>query len=116
MADPIQFDRKPYIVSYIDMDGNPQKIRRVPPPKLHDALPTDKVELSRTHSDDFERGDVVTVKTISPRQPNTLKVENADGKTVFIGYNEMFVKEKMASRDGTPPERMPERSKYLLWP
>jgi hypothetical protein len=116
MADPVQFERKPYIVSYIDNEGKLQKIRRVPPPKLHDAMPTDQVELTRKHSDDFNKGDVLTVKSISPRQPNTLKVENSNGQTTFIGYNEMLVKDKLFSKDGTPPERMPERSKYLLWP
>jgi hypothetical protein len=116
MADAIQFDRKPYIVSYVDNEGKQQKIRRVPPPKLHDAMPTDKVELTRKHSDDFDKGDILTVKSISPRQPNTLKVENADGKSTFIGYNEMLLKEKIFSKDGTPPERVPERLKYLLWP
>jgi hypothetical protein len=116
MADPVIFDRKPYIVSYIDNDGKQQKIRRVPPPKLHEALPTDKVELTTMRSDDFAKGDVVTVKSISPRQPNTLKVENSAGNTTFIGYNEMVVKEKLQARDGIPPERMPDRTKYLLWP
>lgn len=116
MADPIQFDRKPYIVRYLDQDGNQQQIRRVPPPKLHDALPTDKVELKKRLSDDFQEGDVLTVKSINPRSPNTLKVENEDGKVTFISSYDMFLKDKMAARDGLQPEQLPERNKYLLWP
>jgi hypothetical protein len=116
MADPIQFDRKPYIVRYTDQDGKPQTLRRVPPPKLHDALPTDKVELTKTRSDDFEAGDVLTVKNINPRQANTLQVENSDGQTTFINHYEMFLKEKMAARGDVPAEQLPERNKYLLWP
>jgi len=116
MADPIQFDRKPYFISYVDAEGVQQKIRRVPPPKLHDALPTDRVELTRKHSDDFKDGDVMTVVGVSPRQPNTLKVQNADGQTTFISHYDMLLKEKRSMRDGIPPERLPERNQYLLWP
>jgi hypothetical protein len=116
MANEIIFDRKPYIVSYTDQAGKLQKIRRVPPPKLHEALPTDKVELTRKHSDDFDTGDVVTVKSINPRHANTLKIENSDGKTAFISYFEMNLKEKIAPRGGVSPEQTPERNQYLLWP
>ncbi len=116
MADPVQFDRKPYIVSYVDADGVQQKIRRVPPPKLHDAMPTDQVELTCKHSDDFKDGDVLTVVGVSPRQPNTLKVENAAGQVTFISQYDMLLKEKKAMRDGLTPERLPERNQYLLWP
>ena len=116
MADPIQFDRKPYIVTYVDTEGVQQKIRRVPPPKLHDAMPTDRVELTRIRSDDFKDGDMLTVVGVSPRQPNTLKVENAAGQTTFISHYDMLLKEKKAMRDGVSPERLPERNQYLLWP
>jgi hypothetical protein len=116
MTDSIKFDRRPYTVSYIDSEGQQQKIRRVPPPKLHEALPTDKVELTRRHSDDFPLDDEVTVKSISPRQPNTLKVENAEGQTTFVSYSDMKLKEKLTAQDGIPLERLPERNKYLLWP
>jgi hypothetical protein len=116
MADEIIFDRKPYTISYMDQEGNQQKIRRVPPPKLHEALPTDKVELAKKHSDTFDAGDVVTVTAINKRHANTLKVENADGKTTFISYTEMFLKDKNAPRNGVNPRDEPERSQYLLWP
>lgn len=116
MADEIVFSRKPYVISYTDQEGKLQKIRRVPPPKLHEALPTDKVELTRKHSDTFDTGDVVTVSSINPRHANTLKVQNSDGKTAFISYFEMFLKEKRAARDGVLPENLPENNEYLLWP
>lgn len=116
MADPIQFDRKPYFVSYIDTEGKQQKIRRVPPPKLHDALPTDKIQLTKKRSDDFNEGDIVTVSSINPRHANTLKVENKDGQTTFVDYYDMVLKEKRAARGGIPAEQLPERNKYLLWP
>jgi hypothetical protein len=116
MADEIVFNRKPYVVSYVDQEGKLQKIRRVPPPKLHEALPTDKVELTRKRSDVFDTGDVVTVTSINPRHANTLKVENSEGKTTFISYFEMLLKEKRAPRNGVLPEDQPENNKYLLWP
>ncbi len=116
MADEIKFDRKPYTISYMDQDGKQQKIRRVPPPKLHEALPTDQVELTRKHSDSFDTGDVVTVTSINPRHANTLKVENEDGQTTFISYFEMFLKDKIAARNGVLPQNDPVRNKYLLWP
>jgi hypothetical protein len=122
MSDAIKFDRKPYTISYTDSEGNLKKIRRVPPPKLHNALPTDKVELTRKHSDQFRAGEEVTVKSINPRHPNTLKVENADGETTFINHYEMFLKEKItrntpASSAESSDEEIPsDRNKYLLWP
>ena len=116
MADEIVFSRKPYTVSYVDQEGNLQKIRRVPPPKLHEALPTDRVELTSKHSDDFDTGDVVTVKSINPRHANTLKVENSKGQTTFVSYFEMFLKEKKVARGGVAIKDQPENNEYLLWP
>jgi hypothetical protein len=119
MADPIKFDRKPYEIKYVDQDGKQQTIRRVPPPKLHSALPQDKVELTKTLSDHFENGDELAVKSINPRHPNILKVENAQGQSTFISHYDMLLKERLAPRgeNGTvTPEQFPERNKYLLWP
>lgn len=116
MADPIQFDRKPYFVTWKDESGELRKIRRVPPPKLHEALPTDIVELSNKRSDDFKEGDAVTVKHINPRHPNVLQLQNSEGQTTFANYFDVKLKEKIAPRDGVPREQAPERNKYLLWP
>ena len=116
MADPIVFDRKPYFVTWKDQDGNMQTIRRVPPPKLHDALPPYVVELTADRSADFRKGDQVTVKHINPRHPNVLQVEDGDGHTTFMNYFEVNLKEQVAMRDGVPPEARPERNKYLTWP
>lgn len=114
--DPIVFDRKPYVISYTDHKGEKQTIRRVPPPKLHEALPTDKVEILTKHSDDFDRGDVVKVKNINPRHPNTLQVETSDGKTAFLNYRDILLDEMIAPRKGVEVRDLPEQTKYLNWP
>ena len=123
MASPIRFDRKPYIISYVDTDGQQKKIRRVPPPKLHSAMPTDRVELKTRKSDHFRDGEVVTVKHISPRQPNVLQVENEDGQTTFISHYEMVLKDKITESTGIQSnsgsqteESAPVSSGYLDWP
>lgn len=116
MADPIQFDRKPYFVTWKDQNGDMQKIRRVPPPKLHEALPEDIVKLTRKRSDDFPEGAELTVKHIANRHPNTLQLIAEDGKTTFVNYTDIEIKERRAARDGMQPEELPERNRYLLWP
>ncbi len=123
MSSPIRFDRKPYTVSYVDADGKQQHIRRVPPPKLHTAMPTDVVELKRRKSDHFMDGDKVTVKHINPRHPNVLKVENSNGDTTFISYYEMEIKQKIANtmgvRDASPDSEESSETidnSYLDWP
>jgi hypothetical protein len=116
MADPIVFDRKPYTISWKDDKGDIQKIRRVPPAKLHEGLPTDVVELTRARSDDFKEGDKATIKNINPRHPNTLQLVNEEGLTTFVSYRDVVLKEKLALRDGMRPEELPERNRYLNWP
>ena len=122
MSSPIKFDRKPYTITYTDQNGEQQKIRRVPPPKLHDALPGDRVDISVTKSDDFEKGDAVTIKHINPRHPNVVQVQRSDGKTTFLNFNEFKFDAGSAgasgsnnSGAGTAAER-PINSRYLLWP
>lgn len=116
MADPIQFDRKPYFVSWKDENGDIKRIRRVPPPLLHEALPTDIVKLTKAKSDDFKKGDVVTVKHINPKHPNVLQIVNSDGQTSFVDYTDMNIKEKRALRNGMDPQDLPANNRYLLWP
>jgi hypothetical protein len=116
MSDAVKFDRKPYTISWRDAEGEIQKTRRVPPPKLHEALASDKVELTKSRSDDFMKGEVTVVKHINPRHPNVLKVMNDDGQTTFVGYNEIELKEKIAPHDGISPIDTPARNKYLRWP
>ena len=124
MSAPIKFDRKPYVISYVDSQGQQQKIRRVPPPKLHSAMPTDRVELKTRRSDHFRAGDEVTVKRINPRHPNVLQVENDDGQTTFISHHDMIFEQKNgekpsiqspSSRD-EPEDESPISSSYLDWP
>jgi hypothetical protein len=120
MTDSIKFDRKPYIVHYVDQEGKQQSIRRVPPPKLHTAMPTDKVELTKKLSDNFDAGDELTVKSINPRHANILKVENGQGQTTFISHYDMKVKDKIAPRleseAAASGEDIPIQNDYLLWP
>jgi hypothetical protein len=123
VSSPIRFDRKPYIVSYVDADGKQQRIRRVPPPKLHTAMPEDVVELKRRKSDHFIDGDSVTVKHINPRHPNVLKVENDQGQTTFISHYEMVLKQKIANTRDVRDDSIEDQdstpnidSSYLDWP
>jgi len=120
VADPIKFDRKPYTVSYTDQNGVKQTIRRVPPPKLHAALPGDRVDITTTKSDDFRSGDSVSVKHINPRHPNVVQVQTADGRTTFLNFNEfrlngVDIQESGSSGSNKSFERT-QSSKYLLWP
>ena len=119
MTDAIKFDRKPYTIAYTDQDGKQQSIRRIPPPKLHSAMPKDKVELTKKLNDDFQEGDELTVKAINPRHANVLKVENSKGQMAFISHYDMKLKDKLAPRGENgeiTPEQFPERNQYLLWP
>jgi hypothetical protein len=114
--DPIRFSRVPYTVTYQDLAGKIQTIRRVPPPKLHDALPTDIVELTQKHSDDFEAGDEAEVQYINPKHPNVLQIRNGKGDTAFIDYFDMNLIDEVAPRAGVDPRDKPQNNRYLLWP
>lgn len=124
MSAPIRFDRKPYFISYVDSQGQQQKIRRVPPQKLHNALPTDRVELRTRRSDHFNAGDEVTVKRINPRHPNVLQVENDEGQTTFITHYDMVFEQKngetpsiqSSSSHMQSDEEPTISSSYLDWP
>lgn len=114
----IKFDRTPYKISYVDLKGNQKTIRRVPPPKLHDMLPTDVVELTMKKNDDFDAGDKFTVKHINPRHPNVIQIDDGDGNATFVPYFDLELREKVARREGESgaPYEAPERNRYLLWP
>ncbi len=116
MADEIKFDRAPYKVTYVDLHGEKKTLRRVPPAKLHDALPTDVVRLDRKRSDDFQAGQDYEVAGISPRQPNVLQLKRTDGQTTFVEYFDTTLKEEVAVREGVDPRDRPQNNKYLLWP
>ncbi len=119
--DSVKFDRKPYFVHYTDSaTGERKSIRRVPPPKLHSALPGDVVELTSKKSDDFDAGDRFTVKHINPRHPNVLQIKDDDGKTTFVNWFEARLDEMVAPRAegqaASEPGVLPIKSDYLLWP
>ena len=54
--DGVSNDRKPYFVSWKDAQGQMQRIRRTPPPKLHDINAGDEATLDRRLGDDFPSG------------------------------------------------------------
>src|SRR5262245_13551200 len=114
--DAIKFDRTPYTVTYKDLKGETQKIRRVPPAKLHEALPTDIVRLDRKRSDDFDEGGEFEVKSISPRQPNVMQLQGDNGLTTFVDYFDVTLTEEVAPRAGVDPRDRPMNNRYLLWP
>ena len=112
----IQFNRKPYTVSYMK-DGVLKKIRRRPPPKLHEMLPKDEVTLTRKKNDDFQVDDSFKVKHINQRHPNVLQLENDDGQTTFVDYYDLKIERKLGERPGGQNALdLPENTEYLLWP
>jgi hypothetical protein len=116
MADEIRFSREPYTVQYRDLNGQMQSIRRVPPPKLHGALPEDTVELTHKKSDDFPAGGEFEVSAINPRHPNVLQLKNDQGQTTFVEYFDTNLVEENAAREGVAPRDRPVNNRYLLWP
>lgn len=116
MSNAIKFDRKPYTVTYMDLKGEKQTIRRRPPAKAHSMLPKDIVTLNSKRNDDFDVGDEFAIKNIAPRQVNTLQLEGDDGKTTFVNYFDVQLEEKVALRDGVDPKDAIENNEYLMWP
>jgi hypothetical protein len=112
----IRFSRAPYKVTYKDLQGEVKTIRRVPPPKLHDVLPTDVVSLSRQKSETFQEGDEFEVKHINPRHANTLQLVDADGATTFVDHYDVVLEEEVAPRPGVDPRDKPVNNRYLTWP
>lgn len=115
MSQSIQFSRRPYKISYYK-DGVQKTIRRVPPPKLHDILPQDVVELKTRKNDDWPGGDEYTVRHINPRHPNTIQLEDDDGNTTFVSHYDLELTEEVAARAGKRFQDVPRNNKYLLWP
>ena len=116
MSDPIRFSRRPYTIQYRDQEGNMQTIRRRPPRKLHEALPTDVVTLNHKKGEDFGEGDEFKVKHINPRHPNILQLENSDGKTTFVPFFDVDLEERVAMGEGVEPRDSRPRNRYLIWP
>lgn len=113
---PIRFSRAPYTVTYKGLDGETHKLRRVPPPKVHDMLPTDIVSLNQGRSHEFAAGDEVEVKHINPRHANVLQLVNDDGRTTFVDYYDLTLEEEVAPRAGGDPRDRPKNNRYLTWP
>lgn len=111
----VRFNRAPYNVTYYK-DGVKQTIRRVPPPKLHEAVPDDLVSLKRGKNADFKEGDEFTVKHINPRHPNVLQLTNDEGQSTFVDYYDMNLEEMRGKRNGIEAIDLPINNRYLLWP
>lgn len=88
--------------------------KRRPPPKLHDMLPTDKVELKFKKNEDWDSGEELTVKSISDRSPNVVQIKNEEGESTFVSSIDLNLVEEQAYRPGKSKEQ--RSSKYLLWP
>lgn len=112
----IRFSRKPYTITYKDQQGEIQKIKRRPPPKLHEALPTDVVELTTRKNSDWQEGGEFQIKHISRLQPNTIQLVNEEGQTTFVPYYDVRLEKKVAPRGGVPIQDQPIQNRYLLWP
>lgn len=112
----IRSNRAPYTVTYQDLKGETRTIRRVPPAKLHEALPQDIVTLTTRHNAVFEEGEDFTVKHVNPRHPNTLQLIDGDGATAFVEYHDIVLKDEVASRPGGDPRDQVRNNRYLTWP
>ena len=112
----IRFSRKPYTITYKDLrSGELRQIKRRPPPKLHDILPTDQVELLRSKNEDWQEEGIYTVKHINPRHPNVIQVMDEDLGTTFVDYFDLEIDEKVAFRGGDSRDD-PRYNRYLTWP
>lgn len=112
----IEFSRKPYKVTYRDLEGNMQTIRRVPPPKLHDMLPKDIVKIESKKNDDWNKGDEFAIKGINPRQPNTVQLQKENGDYTFMSFYDLSLEERIGSRKYANPADDPVLNEYLIWP
>ena len=111
------FSRKPYRVVYTDFHtGKLVSVIRRPPEKIHDMLPTDKVELTSARSEDWVEGKEYTVKYISSRQPNTLQIQDEDDRTTFVSSYDLLLRGKVAYRQAAHRADDPVKNEYLLWP
>ena len=112
----IYFRRKPYNTFYKDFHtGEVKKIKRRPPPKLHNMLPTDVVELKSKKNQDWEQGEEYKIKHLTYRAPNTIQLEDDDGLTTFVSSFDLDLVEKVAYRGETQADS-PDANKYLIWP
>ncbi len=123
--DGVSNDRKPYFVTWKDAKGELQRIRRTPPPKLHDLNEGDEATLDRRLGDDFPSGTDVAIEPSNRRQPNILKLKNENGQTTFVPYFDLTGKiRRFRTVDG---ERVADDtrssgsddyvdSSYLEWP
>jgi len=115
---PITFERKPYVIEYYK-DGEKKKLRRIPPQKMHIALPKDKVVLTSSKNADYREGEEFEVAHISTRQPNVLQLEDEDGHKTFVSYRDIKVIKKGPNHtDGSDETNpiTPYGGRYLVWP
>lgn len=107
--------RRPYEVTYYDLNGVKQTLRRRPPPKQHDILPQDEVELIRGKNADWQ-ADSYSVKHINPRHPNVLQITDGDGNHTFVDAHDVELDEMIAPRPGADPRDTERNASYLVFP
>ncbi len=112
----IKWSTKPYNVVFKDFHSNKLiNIKRRPPEKLHEMLPTDKVELKFKKNDDWPEGEY-EVRHINYRSPNTIQIEDEKGSTTFVPSHELELTRKVAHRDKNSENSSEIGYDYLGWP
>lgn len=125
--DGVNNGRKGYYVTWKDAQGQMQRVRRFPPPKLHDLNSGDEATLERRLGDDFPVGTDVTIEPGNTRNPNVLKLRNDDGQTKFVPYFDLVGKLRkfreidgervmVNGADSAGDEDVYIDSTYLEWP
>jgi hypothetical protein len=107
--------RRPYTIVYYE-GGDRKVIHRRPPPRLHKIEVEDEVRISRKRSENWDEGDTVKVTRITERQPNTLRVEDADGRHTFLSHRDVEFLSRAGGREDPEESSDPIGSRYLLWP
>lgn len=107
--------RRPYTVVYYE-EGERRVIKRRPPPRLHKIEVEDEVRIQRKRSDHWDEGDVVKVSSIADRQPNTLRVEDGEGRHTFISYRDVAFEGRPSGSEDPEESADPIGTRYLLWP
>lgn len=107
--------RRPYQIVFYD-GGERRVIHRRPPPRLHKIEVEDEVRITRKRSDNWDEGDTVKVTRITDRQPNTLRVEDDEGRHTFLSYRDVAFEGRPNGSEDPEESADPIGSRYLLWP
>ena len=93
------------------------KIKRRPPPKIHQLFPKDVVELSHKKNDDWKKGQTAEIKHINYRAPNTLQIESEDVQdSTFISSTDVIRVETGSISESNLDQNQERSQRYMLWP